>query len=111
MSGNLKLIAQTQLAFPKVMQDTARLPTSEGASAVDLAMMAHGALGGRVAEMAFGAARPLGRSWVNSARGQEALVNPSASYYQQLMAAARNNPSAPFLFQTSQQADDQANQQ
>ena len=65
LSGGLLKLANAYQAFPKVLQDPAKINVGSG-SFVDKALQFGGALHGNIPEIAAGAIRPLARARVNS---------------------------------------------
>jgi hypothetical protein len=88
LSGGLLDLARAYKAFPKVLQDPAKINVGSG-SMVDKALQVGGAIHGNIPEMALGVARPLARARVNTAGYQAGMVNPQLGTVGELLSRLR----------------------
>jgi hypothetical protein len=80
LTGGLKALALAYKAFPKVLQDSAKVSVA-GGSFFDKAMQVGGVLHGNWKETAVGVARPLARARAASAGFQQNLINPQPNMF------------------------------
>lgn len=88
LSGGLKDLAMAYKAFPKVLQDPAKINVGSG-SMVDKALQVGGILHGNIPEVVAGVARPVARAVVNTDKYQQGMVNPQLGTVGELLSRLR----------------------
>jgi hypothetical protein len=88
LNGGLLALAKAYKAFPKVLQDPAKINVGSG-SMVDKALQVGGVLHGNIPEMVAGVARPSARYIVNTDKYQAGMVNPQLGTVGELLSRLR----------------------
>lgn len=106
LTGGLRSLALAYKAFPKVLQDAAKVSVA-GGSFFDKALQVGGVLHGRLGEIAMGAGRPVARALVNRQNFQNNLTNPQPNMF----GRALQNPGLAGVVGATTEAGDNGLQQ